>query len=77
MKETVYQLVKTPALTHLGDERFSTVYSILELEIAGEDVKSNFIYDVSRCKESAEKILKKVESAGGDEPIIAVLESVM
>ena len=66
--EMIYQLVKTPAVTFTGSAKHKNVYSILALEKCGENVKSNFIYDISRTDKTAHEILENIRAANPNFP---------
>ncbi len=76
-REMIYQLVKTPAVTHLKGGKRGNVYSILALEKIGEDVESNFVYDVSRIEKNARELLERVKCARPELPLKGFLQDLI
>lgn len=75
--ETIYQLVKTPAITFAGGGKFRSVYSILALEKDGDNVRSDFIYDISRTGKTAREILEKLQSAHPELPVNTYISEIL
>ncbi len=70
-----YQLVETPALD-CENSNFKTVYSVLEVTQKGDDIETEFIYDISRIRSSAEEIMRSIECCE-NEDIYDILERVL